>query len=316
LGLMGMADMTVHIGSLTLRSPVLLASGTAGFGTEFAELLDFGVIGGVCTKGISLKPRAGNPAPRIWETPSGVINAIGLENPGIDGFLANKVPAFPAPPLALIPNIFGVRVEDYAELARRLDDVARVDAIEVNISCPNVKEGGVPFGNDPRGAAAVTRSVRKATRKPIIVKLSPNAGDVAAVGKAVEDEGADAVSAINTIVAMSIDVRTRKARIASVTGGLSGPAIRPVAVRMVFECRRKLKIPIVGIGGVMTAEDAIEFLLAGACCVQVGTANFVDPSCAAKITRGIADYLDEHGLGSVTDLVGKLELPGGAFGKE
>ncbi len=307
-----MADLSVRIGSLTLRSPVLLASGTAGFGTEFEGLLDLSSVGGVCTKGISVKPRAGNPTPRICETPSGMINAIGLENPGIDGFIAKKVPTFPARPLALIPNIFGTRVEDYGELARRLDEVPRVDAVEVNISCPNVKEGGVPFGNDPRGAAAVTRVVRAATKKPIIVKLSPNAGDVAAVGKAVEDEGADAVSAINTVVAMSIDVRTRKPRIANVTGGLSGPAIRPIAVRIVFECRQKLKIPIVGIGGVMTAEDAVEFLLAGACCVQVGTASFADPSCAGRVADGIARYLDEQRLASVSDLVGKVELPAAA----
>lgn len=309
-----MADLSVKIASLTLTSPVLLASGTAGFGTELEGLLDLSKIGGVCTKGISVKPRAGNASPRICETPAGLINAIGLENPGIDGVLTKKIPAFPARPLALIPNIFGTRVEEYAELAKRLDAVARVDALEVNISCPNVKEGGMPFGNDPKGAASVTRAVRAATRKPIIVKLSPNAVDVAAVGKAVEEEGADAVSVINTIVAMSIDIQTRRPRIANVTGGLSGPAIRPIAVRMVFECNRRLKIPIIGIGGIMTAEDAIEFLIAGASCVQVGTASFANPGAAARVTQGIEQYLNEKKIQSVRELVGTLDLPPGIVG--
>jgi dihydroorotate dehydrogenase (NAD+) catalytic subunit len=299
-----MATLAVQIGSLRLPSPVLLASGTAGFGTELDGLLDLSKIGGVCTKGISLKPRAGNPAPRICETPAGMINAIGLENPGIDGFLEKKLPAFPPRPMALIPNIFGTQVEDYAELARRLDAIDRVDAVEVNISCPNVKEGGIPFGNDPKGAAAVTRAVRKATRKPIIVKLSPNAGDVAGVGRAVEDEGADAVSAINTLVAMAIDINTRKPRVANVTGGLSGPAIRPIAVRIVYECRQRLKIPVIGIGGIMTAADAIEFLVAGASCVQVGTASFSNPNAGAEVADGIARYLDERNIPSVSALVG------------
>jgi dihydroorotate dehydrogenase (NAD+) catalytic subunit len=304
-----MADLEVQIGSLSLRSPVLLASGTAGFGTELDGLLDLSKIGGVCTKGISLKARTGNTSPRICETASGLINSIGLENPGIVGFLAKKVPVFPPRPLALIPNIFGTSVDDYAELARRLDDVERIDALEVNISCPNVKEGGVPFGNDPRGAASVTRAVRSATKKPIIVKLSPNAGDVAAVGRAVEEEGADAVSAINTIVAMAIDIRTRRPKIANITGGLSGPAVRPIAVRMVFECKQKLKIPIIGIGGIMSAADAIEFIIAGATCVQVGTASFANPAAGAQIVDGIVKYLDEHQINAVRDLVGTVELP-------
>jgi dihydroorotate dehydrogenase (NAD+) catalytic subunit len=300
-----MVDMTVQLGALRAKSPVFVASGTFGYGTELADFVDLSLLGGVCSKGLSLVPRPGNPPPRIAETPAGMLNAIGLENVGIDRFISEKVPAFRDAPCAMIANIFGVTVDEYVELARRLDGVPRVDALEINISCPNVKAGGVTFGRDPSLAAEVTRAVRRATKKPLIVKLSPNTADIAEVGRAVEAEGADAVSVINTITAMAIDVRKRRPVLGNMTGGLSGPAIRPIAVRMVYECFRALRIPIMGIGGIMTAGDALEFILAGAACVQVGTASFVDPSAAARVFHGIRSYLAENHFTSVRDLVGE-----------
>jgi dihydroorotate dehydrogenase (NAD+) catalytic subunit len=305
-----MVDMTVRVGSLSLRSPVLVASGTFGYGTEFEGLVDLALLGGVCTKGLSLRPRPGNPPPRLAETPAGMLNAIGLENVGLERFIREKVPAFAAAPCALIANIFGETTEEFRELAARLDPVLRVDALEINISCPNVKAGGVSFGRDPRLAAEVTRAVRAATGKPIIVKLSPTAGDLAEVARAVEAEGADAVSAINTISAMAIDVRSRRPQLGFLTGGLSGPAIKPIALRMVWECARAVRIPVIGVGGIMSAEDAAEFLIAGASAVQVGTASFVDPSAAGRIAVGLRAWLEREGASSVGEVVGTLRLPG------
>lgn len=293
---------------MQLQNPVLTASGTFGYGTEVEDLVDLSLIGGICTKGLSLEPRPGNTPPRLVETPSGLLNAIGLENVGIDQFIHEKVPLVQKLPCAIIANVLGATAEEYAELVRRLDSVARIDALELNISCPNVKAGGVSFGREPRLAAEVMRAVRVVTNKPVIVKLSPNVSDITEVGRAVEAEGADAVSVINTLTGMAIDIRTRRPILGNVIGGLSGPAIRPIAVRMVFECARALKIPVVGIGGITTWEDAVEFLLAGATCVQVGTASFSEPSVAQKIAVDLEKYVEREGLDSVSALVGQVKL--------
>ncbi len=303
-----MIDMSVKIGSLQLKNPILTASGTFGYGTEIEDLIDLSSIGGICTKGLSLEPRVGNLPPRLVETPSGLLNAIGLENVGIDRFIQEKVPLVHKLSCAIIANVLGTTAQEYAELARRLDSVARIDALELNISCPNVRAGGVSFGREPRLAAEVMHAVRVVTKKPVIVKLSPNVNDITEVGRAVEAEGADAVSVINTVSGMAIDIRTRRPMLGNIIGGLSGPAIKPVAVRMVFECARCLKIPVVGIGGIMTWEDAVEFLLAGASCVQVGTASFFDPSAAQKIAIDLEKYVKTEGLKSVSALVGQVRI--------
>ncbi|MEZ4299697.1 MAG: dihydroorotate dehydrogenase [Polyangiaceae bacterium] len=298
-------DLTVQVGGLTLRNPVLTASGTFGYALEYDDFFDVAQLGGICTKGLSLLPRAGNKPDRIAETAAGMLNAIGLANVGVEAFCTDKLPRLRARGVTVIANIFATTVEDFAALATRLDREEGVAALELNVSCPNVDKGGIQFGVDAAAAGRVTAAVRAATKLPVWVKMSPEAGDLAAVGRACEDAGADALTAINTIRGLSIDVRTWKPRIANRTGGLSGPALKPIALRMVWELSRAVKIPVIGIGGVTTAEDAIEFMLAGATAVQVGTASFVDPTAAKKVLDGLAAYCAERGI-AARDLIGKL----------
>ncbi len=304
-------DLRVRIGPLRLRNPVLAASGTFGYGREFADLVNLHRLGGVVTKGISLLPRPGNPPPRIVETACGMLNAIGLENVGVDEFIRRKMVFLRSAGTRVFVNILGDSIDDYARLAEELSGVEGIDALEVNISCPNVKQGGVAFGTVPEMAAAVTASVRAATDLPVIVKLSPNVTDIAAMARVVEEAGADAVSLINTLIGMAIDCRTRRPRLANVIGGLSGPAIKPVALRMVWQVARTVSIPVIGIGGIATAGDALEFLIAGASAVQVGTANFRQPSVTEEIVAGIRSFLQEEGMLSVRDIIGTLQVEGG-----
>lgn len=300
-------DLAVDIGGLSLHNPVLTASGCFGYGTEYEGLCDIERIGGLCTKGLSLAPRPGNPPPRILETPSGMLNAIGLENIGIDAFIEDQAPKLEGKKTRIVANLFGVTVDEYARLCERAESCARIDAVELNISCPNVKEGGVEFGIDPAAAAAVTAASRAKTTRPLLVKLSPNAGDrIVDVARAVADAGADALSLINTISGMDIDVRARRPVLANRVGGLSGPALKPIALRLVDLVARAVPIPILGIGGISTWEDAVQFLLAGASAVQVGTICFSDPGAPERIVDGIAGYCEEEGFSSVRDLVGAL----------
>jgi dihydroorotate dehydrogenase (NAD+) catalytic subunit len=303
-------DLRVALGPLSLANPVMTASGTFGYAAEFANLVHLNRLGGVVVKGISLEPRAGNPPPRIVETACGMLNAIGLENVGVKRFISDKMPYLRTCGCRIVVNILGDSIDDYAALAGQLSPVAGIDAIEVNISCPNVKKGGVAFGTAPEMAAAVTRAVKQETDLPVIVKLSPNVTDIVAMAKAVAESGADALSLINTLIGMAIDPKTRRPRLANVIGGLSGPAIKPVALRMVWQVASAVSIPIIGIGGIGTAEDAIEFLLAGATAVQVGTANFYNPGAAEQIIDGIADYLRQQGESSVQAIIGGLRLGG------
>jgi len=301
-------DMRVTIGSLHLTNPVMTASGTFGYGEEFGSLVSLNRLGAIIVKGISLLPRQGNPPPRIAETACGMLNAIGLENVGLERFLSEKLPYFNAITTPLIVNILGETVEEYRELAARLNDVEKVAAIEVNISCPNVKQGGVAFGTDPDMAHAVAKAVCSNFNRPVIVKLSPNVTDIAVIARAVEEAGADAVSLVNTVLGMAIDIERCRPKLANIFGGLSGPAIKPIALRMVWQVAESVSVPIIGVGGITTAEDAIEFLLAGAKAVQVGTANFINPRATEEIITGIGSYLDKHGIDSVEDLVGKARL--------
>lgn len=301
-------DLSTAIGGgLILKNPVMTASGTFGYAREFASLTDLDRLGGIVVKGLSLEPARGNPPPRIVETPCGMLNAIGLENVGIEAFIARKLPFLQTLDTAVLANIYGTDADAYAALAERLDSADGIAGVEVNISCPNVKAGGVAFGVDPEAAATVTRAVRKKTGKPVVVKLSPNVTDVAAIARRVEAEGADAISLINTITGMAIDIETRRPMLANITGGLSGPAIRPVAVRMVWQVAQAVAIPVVGIGGIRSAADALEFLIAGAAAVQVGTANFINPRVGVEIVDGIREYLVRHRLGAVSDLIGTLD---------
>jgi dihydroorotate dehydrogenase (NAD+) catalytic subunit len=295
-------DLSVKIAGLKLKNPVMTASGTFGYGLEFLPYFDISRLGGVVVKGLSLRPRQGNPPPRTAETPCGMLNSIGLQNVGVDAFIKEKLPLLKKLKTAVIANIFGETLGEYAEVARRLD--GRVAAIEINISCPNVKKGGVVFGTDLREANSVVSAVRKATAMPVITKLSPNAPDIAAMVKAVEDAGTDAVSLINTIPAMAIDVEKRRAMLSTVTGGLSGPAIRPIAVRMVYEAARVARTPVIGIGGIITGRDALEFIMAGASAVEVGTASFLDPGAAIGVLEGIGDYMKSHGIKKIGELRG------------
>lgn len=297
-------EMSVSLGPLVLANPVMTASGTFGYAEEFASLVPLHQLGGVVVKGISIAPRAGNPPPRVVETPCGMLNAIGLENVGVERFISEKMPFLRTCGCRVIVNILGDSIEEYAELAARLSAVAGVDALEVNISCPNVKKGGVAFGTVPEMAAAVTMAVRKSTDLPVIVKLSPNVTDITTMAKVVADSGADALSLINTLIGMAIDARTRKSKLGNIVGGLSGPAIKPVALRMVWQAASAVTIPVIGIGGIGTAEDAVEFLLAGATAVQVGTANFYNPSAACQILAGIQRYLEEQDESSVRSIIG------------
>ncbi len=301
-------DLTTDIGGLVLQNPVMAASGTFGYGREFSDLLDLNRLGGIVVKGLSLQPAKGNPPPRIVETPCGMLNAIGLENVGVDAFIKYKMPFLRSVTAPVLANIYGVDIDAYAQLAERLNDIEGVAGIEVNISCPNVKQGGIAFGADPEVAAKVTRAVREKYNGLVVVKLSPNVTDITQIAKSVEDAGADAVSLINTITGMVIDIHTQQPVLANVTGGLSGPAIKPVAVRMVWQVARSVKIPVIGIGGIMTAEDAIEFIIAGASAVQVGTANFINPNCTMEIIDGITHYLEDKKIPALRDLVGCLKL--------
>lgn len=298
----------VNIAGMRLQNPVLTASGTFGYAREFDPLIDLNRLGGIIVKGLALKPVKGNPPPRIVETACGMLNAIGLENVGIDAFVADKMPFLRTLTPPVIANIYGTSVEEYAELAGRLDAVDGVAGVEVNISCPNVKAGGVAFGADPAAAGSVVQAVRRSTRKPVIVKLSPNVTDITVIARSVEAAGADALSLINTLIGMAIDVETRRPKLANITGGLSGPAVKPVALRMVWQVARATRLPVIGIGGIMTAEDAVEFFIAGARAVQVGTANFVNPRSTIEIIEGIERYLERHGIADIAQLVGSLSL--------
>lgn len=298
--------LALDICGIHMNTPIITASGTFGFGEEFADFVDLERLGGVMVKGTTLLPRRGNEGVRIAETPAGMLNCIGLENPGAEVFLKETLPRLKKYNMNVIVNISGSTTEDYGTLAEMLD-VDGVAAIELNVSCPNVKEGGIVFGTDPAAASAVVRAAKAHTKKPVILKLSPNVTDIVMMAKAVEEAGADAVSLINTLMGMAIDIRTKKPVLGNITGGLSGPCVKPVALRMVWQVAKAVKIPVLGMGGISTAEDAIEFLLAGASAVVVGTANFVDPSVSMKIADGIAAYLDEQKIAHVNELVGALQ---------
>jgi dihydroorotate dehydrogenase (NAD+) catalytic subunit len=300
-------DMSVEIAGIKMRNPVMTASGTFGYGQEFADYMDLESIGAMITKGLSLKPKAGNNTPRIVETPGGMLNAIGLQNVGIDAFISQKLPFLRKVNTPVIVNLYGNSLEEYGELALRIDGIEGVAGIEVNISCPNVKQGGIVFGTDPKAAAEVVALVRKSTKKPLIVKLSPNVTDVVVMAKACVDAGAEAISLINTLTGMAIDLERRRPVLANITGGLSGPAIKPVALRMVWQVARSVKVPVIGIGGIMSATDALEFILAGATAVQVGTASFLTPAASQNIARGMTKWLAENRVASVRELVGSLK---------
>jgi dihydroorotate dehydrogenase (NAD+) catalytic subunit len=297
-------DLSVNIGKLRMKNPVTTASGTFGFGPEYAPYLDLNRLGAIVVKGTTLQPRPGNPTPRLVETPAGILNSIGLQNPGVDCLIGEYLPYLAQYDLPVIVNISGDTVEDYAELAGKLERAAGVAALEVNISCPNVKKGGMQFGSDPYMAAEVTRAVRGNTDKPVIVKLSPNVTSIVGVAVEVAAAGADALSMINTLLGMAIDIRRRRPLLGNIMGGLSGPAVRPVAVRAVWQVYREVDLPIIGMGGIVTAEDALEFILAGATAVAVGTANFINPRAALEVLEGIEQYLTEHQIGEIGELVG------------
>ncbi len=299
-----MADLRIKIGSLLFKNPVMMASGTCGYGSEFEDFIDIEQLGGLIVKGTTLEPREGNPYPRMAETASGMLNAVGLQNKGIDYFVKNIYPHLSQYGTNVIVNVNGNTVEEYTELAGLLNDLAAIPAIELNISCPNVKRGGMIFGTNPDAAREVIASVRKAYHKTLIVKLSPNVTDITEFARISANEGADAVSLINTLVGMAIDTRTMKPRLSTVTGGLSGPAIKPVALRMVWQAAKAVNIPVIGIGGIMNAEDALEFIMAGATGVQVGTASFIEPRTAINVISGIASFLDAGGFASVSEITG------------
>ena len=302
-----MAKLNVKIGKLGLKNPVMTASGTFGYGVEFADFVDLSQIGGIIVKGTTLKPREGNDYPRMAETAQGMLNCVGLQNKGVDYFCKHIYPEVKDVQTNVLVNVSGSSPEDYAECAARIDELEGIPAIELNISCPNVKQGGMAFGVTCEGAASVVRAVRERYHKTLIVKLSPNVTNIADIARAVEAEGADSVSLINTLMGMSIDIEKRRSRLSIGTGGLSGPAVKPVAVRMVWQVARAVKIPVVGLGGIMTAEDAIEFLMAGATAIEIGTANFIDPAITIKVRDGINDWLDRHGCSSVQEIIGTVE---------
>ena len=299
--------MSVEIAGIRMRNPVMTASGTFGYGEEFAEYMDLESIGAMITKGLSLKPKAGNNTPRIVETPGGMLNAIGLQNVGIEAFIAKKLPFLRKVDTPVIANLYGNSLEEYGELAARIDGIEEIAGVEVNISCPNVKQGGIVFGTDPAAAAQVVSLVRRETTKPLIVKLSPNVTDITVMAKACVDAGAEALSLINTLTGMAIDLQTRRPVLANITGGLSGPAIKPVALRMVWQVAKAVKVPLIGIGGIMTAGDALEFILAGATAVQIGTASFLTPAASQDIARGMEKWLTENKVGDVKELIGALK---------
>lgn len=302
-----MAKLNVKIGQLELKNPVMTASGTFGYGLEFADFVDLSQIGGIIVKGTTLKPREGNDYPRMVETAQGMLNCVGLQNKGVDYFCEHIYPDVRKIETRVLVNVSGSSPDDYAECAARIDALEDIPAIELNISCPNVKQGGMAFGVTCEGAASVVRAVRQRYSKTLIVKLSPNVTSIADIARAVEAEGADSVSLINTLMGMSIDIEKRRPRLSIGTGGLSGPAVKPVALRMVHQVAKAVKIPVVGLGGIMTAEDAIEFMMAGATAIEIGTANFIDPAVTVKVRDGINDWLDRHGCTCVQEIIGALE---------
>ena len=301
-----MADLTTNLGTIQLKNPVMTASGTFGFGTEYLDFMDLGRIGGIIVKGTTLRERQGNPYPRMAETPSGMLNAVGLQNKGVDYFVKHIYPEIKDFDTNVFVNVSGSTVDDYVATAEIVNDLEKIPGIELNISCPNVKEGGMAFGVSCPLASEVVKAVRKVYKKELMIKLSPNVTDVAEIARAVEAEGADSLSVINTLLGMAVDAKTRKPLLSTITGGLSGPAIKPIALRMVWQVANTVKIPVVGLGGIMNATDAIEFLLVGATAVQVGTANFIDPAISVKIVDGIDKYLDDNGFKSVSEIVGGM----------
>ena len=304
-----MLKTQVHIGrGLTIKNPVMTASGTFGYGLEYGDFIDLNRLGGVLVKGTTLHPRQGNPYPRMAETPSGMLNAVGLQNKGVDYFCEHIYPTISGYDTAMIVNVSGSQVEDYIATAEKINALERIPAIELNISCPNVKEGGMAFGVTCAGAASVVRAVRAVYDKTLIVKLSPNVTDITEIARAVEAEGADSISMINTLLGMAIDAEKRRPVLSTITGGLSGPAVKPIALRMVWQTAQAVKVPIIGMGGIASATDAIEFLLAGASAVEVGTYNFVDPSVTTQIVDGIEDYMHRHGFTDIQDLIGALQI--------
>ena len=305
-----MLKTQVHIGrGLTIKNPVMTASGTFGYGLEYGDFIDLNRLGGVLVKGTTLHPRQGNPYPRMAETPSGMLNAVGLQNKGVDYFCEHIYPTISGYDTAMIVNVSGSQVEDYIETAEKINALEGIPAIELNISCPNVKEGGMAFGVTCAGAASVVRAVRAVYDKTLIVKLSPNVTDITEIARAVEAEGADSISMINTLLGMAIDAEKRRPVLSTITGGLSGPAVKPIALRMVWQTAQAVKVPIIGMGGIASATDAIEFLLAGASAVEVGTYNFVDPSVTTQIVDGIEDYMHRYGFTDIQDLIGALQIP-------
>ncbi|MDR1919517.1 MAG: dihydroorotate dehydrogenase [Tannerellaceae bacterium] len=303
-----MAELRVNIGKLLLKNPVTTASGTFGYGTEYADFMDIERLGGIFVKGTTLEAREGNPYPRMAETPSGMLNAVGLQNKGADYFIQSIYPKIKELDTHIIVNVSGSSIESYVACAEKMATLDKVPAIELNISCPNVKKGGMAFGVSAAGAAEVVRAVRKVYPKVLIVKLSPNVTDITEIARAAEAEGADSVSLINTLLGMAIDAKRRKPILSTITGGLSGPCVKPIALRMVWQTYRAVKIPIIGLGGIASWQDALEFLLAGASAIQVGTSNFIDPSISLKIIDGIRAYCDEFGIKTISDLTGALEI--------
>ena len=303
-----MANLNINIGKLQLKNPVMTASGTFGYGSEYSDFLDLSRIGGIIVKGTTIRARQGNPYPRMAETSSGMLNAVGLQNKGVDYFIEHIYPTVKNFDTNIIVNVSGSTVEEYVETAEKLNSLENIPAIELNISCPNVKEGGMAFGTNCLSAAQVVKAVRMAYKKELIVKLSPNVTDISEIALAVEGEGADSVSLINTLLGMAIDAEKRRPVLSTITGGLSGPAVKPIALRMVWQVAQAVKIPVIGLGGIMNASDAIEFMLAGATAIQIGTANFIDPTVTIKVIDGINDYLNRHNFGSVKDIIGALEI--------
>ncbi len=303
-----MVDLSVSLNGLELKNPVLTASGTFGYGEEFADFIDLSKLGGFLVKGTTIHPREGNSYPRMAETPSGMLNAVGLQNKGVEYFCDNIYPRIKDTRTNIIVNVSGSTIEDYIACAEKINRLDNIPAIELNISCPNVKEGGMAFGTTCSSASSVVKEVRKVYNKHLMVKLSPNVTDITEIAKSVEAEGADSVSLINTLLGMAIDIKTQKPLLSTITGGLSGPCIKPVALRMVWQVYNSVKIPIVGLGGIMNAKDAIEFILAGASAVQIGTANFIDPTVTLKVIKGIEMYMDEYNVNNISDLIGALKL--------
>ncbi|WP_291583184.1 dihydroorotate dehydrogenase [Bacteroides sp.] len=303
-----MADLSVNIGELQMKNPVMTASGTFGYGEEFADFMDITRIGGIIVKGTTLHKREGNPYPRMAETPSGMLNAVGLQNKGVHYFVEHIYPHIKDIQTNMIVNVSGSAIEDYVKTAEIINELDKIPAIELNISCPNVKQGGMAFGVTAKGAAEVVKAVRSAYKKTLIVKLSPNVTDITEIARAAEESGADSVSLINTLLGMAVDAERRRPILSTVTGGMSGAAVKPIALRMVWQVAKSVNIPVIGLGGIMDWKDAVEFMLAGASAIQIGTANFIDPTVTVKVSDGINNYLDRHGYKSVTDIIGALEI--------